>query len=726
VTATTTKVSDSRDPDDDPRSPRQSRPLTPAEQSRRRFIIAVVVGCACVLPAVLWVMWDLWSGSVSPLRAVTFDNFYDLQARAMFHGHFYVQQPLNFPALIHGGSGYTNFGALQFEGFVHGGHSYTYFGLFPSIIRMPILLLTSSFDGSLTAPSILLAWVVTALFSSLMFWRLRIIMRGDALLGRSEATAFGALMATIMGGSVILYLASTPWVYNEDFAWSVALTVGSLFALLGMLERPSKGRAIATGALILCANLDRTPTGYACVIAALLAGSWFALGGKGASNRRWALPVLAAGFVPFLVGCAVNYAKFGIPVGLPLADQVWTKLIAHRRYFLAVNGGKEIGFQFLPSTLWAYFQPFGLRISGLFPFVAPPAAPAAWLGGVVLDTTYPTASFTATDPLLFLLSCWGAITAFRPRGIGQVRLTRIVLLGGAAGASGVLLWGYIDQRYLADLIPFFIIACGVGLIDVWRRLEVRSRRARRLALGTTLIIAVYCIVANVGVAVFPVEQWTPQQGARFISAEKSLSLDSLADSVQVGTKLPYWGPAGAIFATDNCSGLYLSNGNEYGDIPGQQLEHYTWTPIEQSAAFTKTFEVTFDRSELALHSALPLVTYGASTLVLAPTRPGDVLIEVEHAGGPSYDWPPSAFPVLNVSAHKRFRIAVTIDPNLNSISVQENGVVKLHHYIRGAGPAVVRTGDWPRSDPLISVVGLPSTSTSDMSLCRSLLEGRSH
>jgi hypothetical protein len=198
----------------------------------------------------------------------------------------------------------------------------------------------------------------------------------------------------------------------------------------------------------------------------------------------------------------------------------------------------------------------------------------------------------------------------------------------------------------------------------------------------------------------------------------------LADSIRVGTKLPYWGPAGEIFATNNCSGLYLSNGNEYADIPGQQLEHFTWTPIEQSAAFTKTFEVTFDRSELDLHSAIPLLTYGASRLVLAPTLPGDVLIEVEHPGGPTYDWPPSVFPVLNVAAHKRFRIAVTIDPNLTSISVQENGVVKLHHYIKGVGPAVVRTGSWPRSDPLISVVGLPSTS--DTSLCRSLVEARRH
>ncbi len=73
----------------------------------------------------LWVLWDLWSGSVNPLRSVPYDYFYDLQARAMFHGHLYLPN-----------------GKMGIEAFVHNGHDYTYFGIFPSLIRMPILLVT--------------------------------------------------------------------------------------------------------------------------------------------------------------------------------------------------------------------------------------------------------------------------------------------------------------------------------------------------------------------------------------------------------------------------------------------------------------------------------------------------------------------------------------------------------------------------------------------------------
>ncbi|MGH9078546.1 MAG: hypothetical protein ACRDYE_00420, partial [Acidimicrobiales bacterium] len=322
---------------------------------RRRFTIAVVVGAAVMAVPFLWVLWDLWSGTIDPLRGIGPDTFYDFQARAMFHGHLYL------PA-----------GKLGIEAFLHDGREYTYFGIFPSLIRMPVLLVTSSLDGKLTAPSILIAWLTTGAFSGLLLWRLRIVIRRGAALAWSEAVTFGLFMATIMGGSVIIYVASTPFVYSEDFAWSIPLTLGSLFGLLGVMEKPTRGRVVFSGVLILFASLDRTPAGYACVIGAALVCAWFALGRGGQANRRWAIPMVAVAGIPFAASCAVTYAKFGLPVGLPMADQVWAAVNAHRRYFLAANGGKAFSIAFLPSTLWAYLQPFGLHLSGIFPFFSTP------------------------------------------------------------------------------------------------------------------------------------------------------------------------------------------------------------------------------------------------------------------------------------------------------------------------------------------------------------------
>ena len=524
-----------------------SRPTSAVDQSRRRFIIAVMVGTAVIVPLVLWLLWDLWSGSVNPLRAVPYDDFYDLQARAMFHGHLYLPN-----------------GKMGIEAFVHDGRQYTYFGLFPSIIRMPILLVTNSFDGQLTAPSILIAWVFTAVFSALMLWRLRILMRGEALLGRAEAASYGLLMATIMGGSVILYLAATPFIYNEDFAWSIPLTVGkSLRPARGSREThpgPGPGQRSAHP---LCQPRPDT--------ARLGLQHRRAHGGRLVRPRDGArrptadgpFPWSSSALVPFLVSCAVTYAKFGIPVGLPMADQVWATVNAHRRYFLAANGGKAFSFAFLPSTLWAYLQPFGIRLSGLFPFILPPAQ-----AGVVDrrgdGPVLPHGQLHRhAPPCCSCSGCWGAITAFRPNGIGQVMLTRIILIGGAAGAAGVLLWGYISQRYLGDLMPFFIIAAGIGLIDIWRRLENRPRRARRCRArgdrrGRRLLRR-----RQPGRGRLPRRPSGPTaQDVNFVTAEKGLSLTSLRSTVLHGNTLPYWAPAGQLFAMNNCSGLYLSTGND--------------------------------------------------------------------------------------------------------------------------------------------------------------------
>jgi len=690
--------------------PEYTRSRSPADVSRRRFTNAVITGTAVVMPVYLWVLWDLWSESLNPLRAVPYDNFYDLQARALFHGHFYLPN-----------------GMMGIEAFIHNGHQYTYFGPFASLIRMPILLVTSSLDGKMTAPSLLVACLMTALSSALMLWRLRILMRGEAVVGRAEAASYGVLMATIVGGSVVLYLAATPFVYSEDFAWSIPLTLASLFALLGVVERPSAGRVIASGVLILLTNLDRSPPGWSCSIAALLIAGWFALGRGGTSNRRWAVPMVLAGMVPFLVGCAVTYAKFGIPVGLPMAEQVWATVNFHRRYFLAANGGKAFSFAFLPSTLSAYFQPFGIRLSGLFPFISPPGAPAPWLAGAVLDQSYPTASFTDTSPLLLLLGCWGAVTAFRPRGVGQVRLTRIILFGAAAGAGGVLLWGYISQRYLGDLMPLFIIAGGIGLIDVWRRLERRPPRVRGLVLGTIVTIGAYCIAANLAISAFPVSQWTTAQYARFVSVQKSLSIDSLASTVRRGTSLPYWAPAGQLFAMNNCSGLYISTGNSLKDVPGQQIEHYTWKPVEQSSAFTHYVGFTFNRPVSYLTHPVPIMTYGRSTLVMQPAGHDYVQFNLLDSGT-SHTWPSAAgwkFFVPNALLHEEFAIYVTTDPNLKSMVVHWYGAeVMINHYVAGNGPAVVTsTKVVPGSAlPDVTVTNVPLRTKAPMTLCRSLTQ----
>ncbi len=126
------------------------------------------------------------------------------------------------------------------------------------------------------------------------------------------------------------------------------------------------------------------------------------------------------------------------------------------------------------------------------------------------------------------------------------------------------------------------------MIEVWRLLESRSRRARGWAFGGFCALAALwgrrqrcrCRVASPAM-----ESQTQTVG--FVKAQQSLSLGSLSASVRTGRRFPYWAPSGQLFAVNHCSGLYLSSGDDSSSVPGQQIEHYTWMPVEQSPAFTR-------------------------------------------------------------------------------------------------------------------------------------------
>jgi hypothetical protein len=456
-------------------------PETPV--GHRRFALAAAIGWAVAAVPFLWV---LWNGRLDPLRVYgqrDSAGFYDIQTRALLHGHLSVPR-----------------GSLGIEEFVVHGRSYMYFGPFPSLLRLPVLALTHRFDGELTAPSILLAWLLTGMMTALLLWRVRVMVRGDAPVGRAEAASVVAVMVGLGAGSVLLYLASTPVVYDEAISWGVAFGIGTSFAVLGLLERPSWSRIAGAGLFTLAATLTRSTMGYGGVAALLLVAAWLAFGRSTADDRRWWPWVAAAGVVPLLVGVGLNVAKFGSLFGLPLTAQVWTGVSPHRREMLAANNGSYFRPTFLPSTLQQYLRPDALRFTRVFPFVTMPAQPAPSVAGAVLDETYRTSSVSASMPLLFLLGLWGVVTSFRPRPVGRAALARIPLIGTMVATAGVLLIGYIASRYLGDFVPLLVLAAAVGLADLWRRVA-RGGRPARIAFTTVIAgVALFGVMANVALA----------------------------------------------------------------------------------------------------------------------------------------------------------------------------------------------------------------------------------
>ncbi len=673
---------------------------------RRRFTIASVVAVALSAIPFFWILWGPWE-SANPIRKTAYeDNFYDLQARAMFHGHLWLFKP-----------------GIGIEAFIHDGRSYTYFNLFPSIIRMPILLVTHDLDGKLTAPFMLVAWLLTGLFAALLLWRVRLLIRGPVGMGRIEVVSYGLVMLTLMGGSVFLFLAATPYVFNEDLAWSIAATVGGLFALLGVLERPSWGRVTASFVFLLVANLGRVTTGWALVIATVLMAVWFGLGRAGREQRRWFLPVLGAGVVPLLIGCAVNYAKFGVPFGVSNFDQVFTMVNAYRRKFLAANHNSEYGPVFIPTNLLAYLRPDGIRLTSVFPFVTLPAVPPRALSGVLFDRRYRTASLPASMPLLFLLSCWGVITAFRPKAVGRAALTRILLLASAIAGAALFIWGYIAPRYLADFVPFLVLASAVAMADIWRRLEKRNRRVRIGAVAVIAVIAVFSIVANIGMAITPNEEWNSTQLLNFVEAQKSISDVTghpLSSMVVRASSLPPWGPANQLYVIGDCEALYISNGEYYSTVPSQQYQRITWMAVEYGHSYQHTFRITADQPHSGTASA-SLVSAGPNivSVSVSPTpRHRQVRVDFGFSG---VGRPRSGIPSY-VTPGSTHQVVVITDPVKHLVEVTMDGVLLLSRtLVTGEpiyGPAA--THQVVGVPPALTVVDL-TASTPGPSLCRSLV-----
>lgn len=667
----------------------------------RRFVKASLIGGLAVAIPYVWVLTVLWNGGPTLLRTVlpndSLSNFYDLQARALLHGHLYVAN-----------------GALGSEAFIHDGHQFTYFGIFPSLLRIPLLLVTSRLDGRLTALSILIAWIVTGVFSCLLLWRVRWLLRGAEILGRAEAAAYAVMVAAVLGGTILVDLAANPWVYSEDIAWSVALTVGALFTLTSLLEQPSRLRVIAAMLLISGAMLTRGSTGYGCVIGAVLAALWLAfrpqpddsLGKR--SDRRWSLAVLAAGLVPLVLGSVFSYAKFGIPYGYPLHDQIYfnTQGLSHIK-------GYYFGLRFIPSTVVAYLASSGVHLSTVFPFVSLPLFAAHPIGGVVLYGSEEVTSLPGSSPLLLLVAIWGLAIPFWRRWRRPRIVLAIPLLAAAAPAVAILLFGFIDNRFLGDFVPLLVLAGSIGMVDVWRRLETTSKQIRFSALAAISALGLYSVVANVAMASSPTGWWSRTQALNFVRAQSDVSRltgHPLSSRVVTGTALPRNAPSGELFIAGDCAALFLR--------PATGFQN--WLELETEPPYRHVFDITVSRP---IAEARPMMSIGPHddtyTLGLdTQANSRSLRFFVGHGSGIVYSKPLSFTRGLT----QQFTIETDLAARWYSITTA-TGSVLLQGPLDTEGPitvhaAAVQTSGQAGTEPI--TVADRSNGLSSDSLCRTI------
>ena len=481
-------------------------------------------------------------------------DFFDAQGNAFLHGRISV-------------SPYV----MGIEGFSLDGRTYMYFGPFPALLRIPVLLVTQDFDGQMTLVSMLVAFVVFAVFTARLVWLVRRTVLGpDAPVTTRQAVLAAVFLAGITGGTTLTFDASLPWVYHEVYLWQTALVVAAAYWLVRIAMAPT-GRAVAwLGVVALCTVLTRTTGGLGVCIGTVALALWMFRGRSFAGARTFAPLVLAAGLVPLAVGIGYNALKFRHPYLFPLQDQVWTLTNQHRRFALAANGGTITGPQFFTSALTTYFDPRGIRFVDYFPWVTLPGSNARGTGAVI-DQSYRTGSVTAFMPLWLMMSIASLVVVVRrtpsgPAGQG-LRALRPALLATVTMTGGVMAYGYLANRYTSEFVPALVVG---STITLWAVVARWAAASRVLAGGMVAVLSLgglFSMAAQAGTGFSEAAQtYGGGRIARFLDLQDRLSGgpgSAFAALISHSDQLPVGGSADDLHIRGDCDGLYLNTGDHY-------------------------------------------------------------------------------------------------------------------------------------------------------------------
>jgi hypothetical protein len=545
--------------------------------ARRRFALACASGGAVAL-AVFLEFLSTNSHGFFGTTPYGLGGFYDAQARALFHGHWNASSDSFFV-----------------ERFNIGGKFYTYFGPWPSLLRMPLLSVTSRLDGKLTPSSLLLACITLFGAVGCVLWQVRSLRGGNAPPSRREQVGIAAFMILLGCGSTVVFLASSAWVYDEAILWGCAWAVWSLYFAVGYLRAPSRTRLILAAVTSSLSILSRQSSG---VVGVIVLGSLFVVQLLGTrsqprlrrlgqrlgklsgidrpltARRPWATGLAAV--TPLAAFAYVNWARFGTLLGTPFQTQdLILRTGPARAAVLRQNGNSLVSIREVPTNLLAYFRPDGFTIRGLFPFIYLGRNPTL-IGNVARDTKALTASVTATATLLLALTVVGLAIVFVSRfgarsNLDRMRVLRLPALAAAISFVPTLMFPAVAERYTADLTPLLVLMGGVGLYAMAAFLRSNAGR-RRLVLTVAAMLMTFNVAANLALTV-NFEQSFDSAAARGsyvrdqITWTKRLGLQPSADVIDWNarstTKRPAVGPDGSFLAVNNCAQLMESDGQDW-------------------------------------------------------------------------------------------------------------------------------------------------------------------
>ena len=221
-----------------------------------------------------------------------------------------------------------------------------------------------------------------------------------------------------------------------------ALTVAAFDLIIAFASRPTVRNLLLGSALTTVAIQARAPDGAAALVALgimclpIVLGGGYELVGldRPAIATTARLISVPAVLVPFVLYCAVNYAKFATLISVPWADQLSATMAAYAAFHRRA-GTSMLQLRFFCDNLVQYLCPDAVSFRADFPwwhFEKAPRMMALYSKSSSLISTMP--AFV----LLGVIGATGAARGNRPHGV-QLAAIRAPLIGAGLGALITLL-----------------------------------------------------------------------------------------------------------------------------------------------------------------------------------------------------------------------------------------------------------------------------------------------
>lgn len=538
------------------------------------------------------------------------------------------------------------------EGFEIGDRTYLYFGPFLALARMPFSWIPG-IDGRLTGLSLLVGGAVLAAGAFALLCEARARLRPEGTGSKRPATPGERWRAGLFMGAVLasplVFLGAERTVYHETEMWGCALAVWTAAWAMQALRTGQLRPAVLAGAAAAACALTRISVGLGAVAAV---GVLAVLLWRRASRPAAAIgaAIAAAGVVAHM---AVNYLRFSSLTSVPFDRQTLTLVSPERAAWFEENGWSFFGLRFVPTNLVHYLRPDTLVAERLVPFVRF-GERARELFGVQLETSSRAGSITATAPLLVVLAVLGVVVLARQRQWAWLGVAAAISIG----AVPVLAIGFTAHRYLADLIPVFVVLAAAG---AWWTVASRWVGLLRAAGTAVLVVSLW---VNAGLAWWVQsfrDPWFTDVRYRLDEAVFGGAPPSVVR--MDGGRTPRDGLVGI---AGECEALYIGDGDQ-------------WRPLERPLGERRVVARVVPPGE----GLVPVVGGPDWTVGLAVVAPGELSVEVELPDGTV------ARSAIEVAAAGEIEIEVIADPTLGLLQVAVDGTTAFARFLPGPQLPVV-------------------------------------